>query len=397
MGSLFVSFILPLTGLRIDTIGSSEPAGPEFVRESFRSSSRIVLNSDTGMLSSIYLIVTVLFFTFISIHFIKILWLYSISEKKRSDYGTILSSKGIKSPFSFFNWIFIPDNISGSEERHSIIAHESVHVSQYHSADNLLFELVTAIMWFNPLVWTMKKNLHLIHEFLADAGTLDAGIDRLKYQAFLLNQVSEDKLISLPSGLNNSIIKKRMIMMTKSNSNNRSKFKVLSLIPFFAILLLSVGMINGFFPQEVKAGNHVTKTLTIYQAETSRWQILQQDTAKTEIIRKKVTVKEKNTVKDSVKYVVNEKRANPVKVDEKVVDGKRALPVKEVVKYKSGQSKSQSLGSDEADVRPAKLRKTNPDSLSTNVTETKYRLVKVGDPKEEKTTSGIVRRPARSL
>ena len=237
VASLTISLLLPLTGFRIDyedLWGKREETALQIQQLSTVSVQTPVINTGNGnfkihtdLIVKIYLIITLTFFTYAAIQFIRIVRLYSISKKADRDIGVVLYNENIKSPFSFFRWIFIPKEICDRDERESIILHESIHVSQYHSFDNLLIELVAAVMWFNPLVWMMKKSLHLVHEYLADEGTLNTGIDRLKYQALLLNQVTEERLICLSSSFNNSLIKKRMIMMTKSKNENQNRFKIL--------------------------------------------------------------------------------------------------------------------------------------------------------------------------
>ncbi|NJK85037.1 MAG: hypothetical protein HC906_02740 [Bacteroidales bacterium] len=178
-------------------------------------------------------------------HIIYILRLYLSSEKIRENGLAILVNGKIKHSFSFFNLIFIPKEKYLDKESGDIIAHEKIHASQYHSIDNILIESLAAVMWFNPFIWKMRNTVHLVHEYLADEGVLSTGIDRLRYQALLINQIAEERLICLSSGFNHSLIKKRMIMMTKSKFNQRSKLSILALIPLAAILFLGVACING--------------------------------------------------------------------------------------------------------------------------------------------------------
>jgi hypothetical protein len=126
-----------------------------------------------------------------------------------------------------------------------IIKHESVHASQYHSVDLIIVELLSAVMWFNPLIWMIKRSVQSVHEYLADEGVLNAGTDKLRYQALLINQVAEESLICLSSGFNNSLIKKRMIMMNKIKSNAGSKLSILALLPLAAVLFFAGACVNG--------------------------------------------------------------------------------------------------------------------------------------------------------
>ena len=208
-------------------------------------------NREKILLYSYLLGVCLLLFR-LMVHIISIIRLYINSDKVRHSQVTLLINHRLKNSFSFFRWIFIPNEFSDGDEKDHIIIHERIHALQYHSVDLLLIELLSAVMWFNPLVWMMKKSVQLVHEYLADKGVLSTGIDKIRYQALLINHVAEERLICLSSGFNPvsqpgrySLIKKRMIMMTKSKLNHGSKLKLWILIPLAAILFTGVACING--------------------------------------------------------------------------------------------------------------------------------------------------------
>jgi hypothetical protein len=144
------------------------------------------------------------------------------------------------------------------EQQEQIIAHEKVHILQYHSIDILLAEFVAAITWFNPVVWLFRNSVQLVHEYLADAGVLESGVDKLQYQALLLNQVAETELITLYSGFNQSSINKRFIMMRKNHPHLASRYKLLLLIPVTALLIPVTGCLNGFSQTEKTKSEVVT-------------------------------------------------------------------------------------------------------------------------------------------
>jgi hypothetical protein len=201
---------------------------------------------------SLYLIMAAIFLFRIVSRVSRIFTLFFCTEKIRYQGYVLLIDKKFNHCFSFFNWVFIPETIKNNEDFSSVIAHEKIHVSQYHSLDLLLIELLSAVMWFNPLVWMMKKDIQLVHEFLADKGALSTGIDKLGYQALLVNLAAEESIVSLSSGFNpafkqgnNSLIKKRMIMMTKSKFNQGTKLKILALFPLSMVLFLGVSCVNG--------------------------------------------------------------------------------------------------------------------------------------------------------
>jgi hypothetical protein len=198
-----------------------------------------------AFLRKFYFLISMLLLTRILIQIILLTIQYFKSEKEKIEKYTIIYNDRFKNTFSFFNWIFVNKEHSLNEDMDQIISHEKIHASQYHSFDLILVELLAAVMWFNPLIWMMRNSIQLVHEYLADEGALSTGIDRLRYQALLINQVAEERLISLSSSFNKSLIKKRMIMMTKSKFNHKTKLKILTLVPLAAVLFLGVACVNG--------------------------------------------------------------------------------------------------------------------------------------------------------
>ncbi len=72
-------------------------------------------------------------------------------------------------PFSFFRFIFWNPAIDiNSATGQQIFAHEVAHVREQHSADKLFLNITLIFCWINPFFWIIKKELNLIHEFIAD-------------------------------------------------------------------------------------------------------------------------------------------------------------------------------------------------------------------------------------
>ncbi len=199
----------------------------------------------TNYLLYFYAFVTCSLFIRLSIHIYHILRIKRTAEVENGTSGPIFFSSKISVSFSFLNWVFIPHTYKNSEALSSIISHERAHTKQLHSLDSVLVELLTVFMWFNPVVWLFKKAMKQNHEYLADKGVLDTGIDRLRYQTLLLNYIAEGKLLTLSSGLNHSFIKKRIVMMTKNKINQKSGSRLMVLVPITAILILGISCING--------------------------------------------------------------------------------------------------------------------------------------------------------
>ena len=141
-------------------------------------------------------------------------------------------------PFSFLNKIYINPDKYTKEQLDKIISHESVHVSQYHTYDCLFYELLIVFFWFNPIVYKYRKAAKEIHEFLADRGAVSSGISKTDYQKLLFQQATGLSSLALPNSFNYSLIKKRLIMLTKINTSKKAKLKLLFALPVAATLLL---------------------------------------------------------------------------------------------------------------------------------------------------------------
>ena len=142
------------------------------------------------------------------------------------------------SSFSWLNKIFIlSDALDDSEEGvRLLLLHEKSHLSQRHWIDLIIAQWVLIFQWFNPAAWYLRKELQRVHEYQADEDVLASGVEIKTYQHLLINNVAETHFSVLTDGLNNCSLKKRFLMMKKSNFGNGWK---LGSIGMFGIILLS--------------------------------------------------------------------------------------------------------------------------------------------------------------
>ena len=137
--------------------------------------------------------------------------------------------------FSFFSLIFIPSAQLGNTEL--IIEHEKVHVNQFHSIDIIYFELLKATLWFNPIIYLLRKELSAIHEFTADQIVIAKQIDVEQYYKVLLENVLNEKL-TVSNNFNNSLTKSRFIMMTKINLKERLSIRLIGMMLILASMVI---------------------------------------------------------------------------------------------------------------------------------------------------------------
>jgi TonB family protein len=156
----------------------------------------------------------------------------------KGNHTIVLVEKDI-TPFAYFSKIFIPASKMEETSFESILAHEKSHLSQYHYIDLFLIELVTIVQWFNPVVWLYERSVKEVHEFLADEEVLKQGTSKGNYQALLVNQALGGPVFTISHQFNQSLILKRIVMMTKMKSSRVTKVKALFFIPLAAALLVA--------------------------------------------------------------------------------------------------------------------------------------------------------------
>jgi beta-lactamase regulating signal transducer with metallopeptidase domain/tetratricopeptide (TPR) repeat protein len=186
--------------------------------------------------------------------FANLIWIFVSVLKNKSQelHGRrVIRLKRTRSAFSFLNFIFISKNEYREDELLKIIAHEKVHIQQKHSIDLILFELVLVFQWFNPFVWFYKHAIKITHEYLADEGTLNSGVDVSSYQYSLLNQVLSENNLEIASNYNLSI-KKRIAMMTKKRSSKLSALKLAITLPLIIFLFSAFAFCTTSSEEDVK-------------------------------------------------------------------------------------------------------------------------------------------------
>jgi len=119
------------------------------------------------------------------------------------------------SPFSFFNFIFIRKEYYFDDKLTPVLAHEKIHIQQFHTLDLLLIEIAIILQWFNPFAWFAGRSMKSIHEFLADEGVLKKGFLQSDYQTLILNEAMGLQVNNLTNNFNVSLLKNRIKMMTK--------------------------------------------------------------------------------------------------------------------------------------------------------------------------------------
>jgi TonB family protein len=148
-------------------------------------------------------------------------------------------------PFSIFNYIIINRDHYGEQELEYVLLHEMEHINQKHSFDILLVELLKIVFWINPVIWLYEREIKQNHEYLADRGVLDGGVQTYDYQLILLNSSLGVPKYNIVNNFNQSYIKKRIKMMTNKKCNKLSIWKLLLIVPIVFTVVLACSKPSG--------------------------------------------------------------------------------------------------------------------------------------------------------
>ncbi|MEH6535008.1 MAG: M56 family metallopeptidase [Psychroserpens sp.] len=148
--------------------------------------------------------------------------------------------KNLMIPHTFFSYIFLNKyKFENAEIPEEVILHEQTHAKQKHSIDILILEILQILFWFNPLIYFLKRDVKLNHEFLADRAVLQNGIQPSVYQQLLLSFSSSASEPQLANAINYSSIKKRFTVMKTKTSKTSIWLRSLLVLPLLALLLFS--------------------------------------------------------------------------------------------------------------------------------------------------------------
>jgi hypothetical protein len=143
-----------------------------------------------------------------------------------------------KAPCSFANNIFINPEKYEWETYNQILLHEKIHIEQKHTIDLLLAEMMLIFQWFNPFAWQWRKALEINLEFLTDDQMLQQDtVERESYQFSLLKVAAPQFPLSLTTNYNQSLLKKRIIMMNSKKSNVNTTWKYFFLVPLMVLFV----------------------------------------------------------------------------------------------------------------------------------------------------------------
>jgi N-acetylmuramoyl-L-alanine amidase len=201
----------------------------------------------TQLASVVYMAIAALLMLLLFWNIFRLVYLRGQHKNHQVINGIVLvHTDHPKAPFSFFKWIFWNDELDmNSHVGSRILQHEMVHVQQKHSLDIIIAYIVAAFGWFNPFFWLCRKELGMIHEFIADEKAVQS--DSSALAEMLLAVSVPASTFPLAHSFFQSPIKRRLRMI--SFNPTRSYLRRLLVLPIFAVVVMLVSFrkeVTGF-------------------------------------------------------------------------------------------------------------------------------------------------------
>ena len=222
------------------------------------------------LLPFIYLAGVLFVTTKVTLQFVSLNRLLKNQKKTKNKQYVFIETEANIAPFSFFNRIVFNSNQFTKNELEHIITHEKVHAKQLHSIDILLTQIATILFWFNPCIWLYKKAMQQNLEFIADQEAQNTIACSKSYQTVLLKASLTTNQLAITNNFYQSLIKKRIVMLQKSQSKKSNQLKLAIVLPFLALFLMSFNVEKVYIAKaEIKQDQTTTETFTITAKSTN--------------------------------------------------------------------------------------------------------------------------------
>ena len=246
LAAVVLSLVIPCIQLNIWSAENESSSNIKFLRVVYSAdnyvagvtASRTVFSTDQwlfilyGLFSAAVLVIFIL-------ALIKIYVIIRSNSVMTIDDIKFVNTEEKNAPFSFLNYVFWNRQIDlKSSSGEHIFQHELVHVREKHSWDTLFLQLILAAFWCNPFFWLIKKELRMIHEFIADKKSVGQS-DAHAFATMILHTIYPQHYTHLTNQFFHQSIKRRLAMLTKSNNPKLSYFSRVLALPLVAVLVLA--------------------------------------------------------------------------------------------------------------------------------------------------------------
>ncbi len=246
--SLLLPLILPLIKLSPDSPSISKLTiylNEVEINPTYTTSEGPVsrFNADS-MVLYIYLSIAILI-SIVSIYSILTIVLKRMRSKcVETLKGKVFIEESTHSPFSFFNWVFMPYRLLDHPNLEMLLKHEYAHAKLGHSIDILISQVARVVLWFSPFVYLSHKYLTEVHEFQADEQVILTDSKLNEYNNLLLSFSLIPEVnyhFTNPFSYN---LKKRIIMINNAKQRKLSLSGIFTGLFMCSFVIGATAMIN---------------------------------------------------------------------------------------------------------------------------------------------------------
>lgn len=242
--SLTLSLLLPM--VKIDIFQKAQMDGPviSIIKNINNQNNYLIRLSTTArfdfnaemLITFIYCLISLVLLTIIVASVIKIQMWRKVYPSTRINDIEFLDTNLKSAPFSFMYSIFWNNKIKlHSKSGMQILHHEITHIKQGHTFDKLFINIILVFYWANPFYWILKKELNMIHEFIADESAVEHS-DVSTYTAAVLETLYPGRDFSITNRFFYSPLKRRLTMLTKLSNKKSNYMARIIAIPMMLIV-----------------------------------------------------------------------------------------------------------------------------------------------------------------
>ncbi len=246
LATILLSLLLPL--IRIPIVQEFKQAPNEAVRmleivttgdayvQDLNNGSALHITSEQ-YLGAAYLLIS-LFFLFVMIRtLIRIRQMIRNHTIQNIEDFFFINTSEKGTPFSFLRYIFWHEDIQPeSAAGQHILKHEIAHVREKHTHDKLFLNGVLIVYWCNPFFWLIRREMAMIHEFIADKQSVDQQ-DTAAFAAMILQAAYPRHQFALTNNFFHSPIKRRLKMLIKSQNSRVTYITRLLALPLLLLVV----------------------------------------------------------------------------------------------------------------------------------------------------------------
>lgn len=250
LATVALSLTLPILRIPVKQSSAAPPTAVRFIEVAASGDRYVSMMDETAgfhidteqWMALCYALVGLLFLTHLLVGLSRIRQLLKKHPVvKFGDIGFVLTrEKG--TPFSFWRYIFWHEDVNvDSDTGRQMLKHEMVHVREGHTFDRLFVNAALVVGWANPFLWLIRREMEMIHEFIADRKSVDEG-DTASFAAMILQSAYPGRSFPLTQSFFHSPIKRRLHMLMKNKDPRTGYVARIMALPMAATLFAAFAL-----------------------------------------------------------------------------------------------------------------------------------------------------------